>query len=91
MKNILLLGGPNPAHQPRDVAAYVADHLEVSGDVKVSLTEDTSILETPAIDAYDAFLLYLNTKDARWPQSREQPFAKRCLGEKDYSSCMRVY
>ena len=71
MKNILLLGGPNPAHQPRDVAAYVADHLEVSGDVKVSLTEDTSILETPAIDAYDAFLLYLNTKDARWPQSRE--------------------
>ena len=71
MKNILLLGGPNPAHQPRDVAAYVADHLEVSGDVKVSLTEDTSILETPAIDAYDAFLLYLNTKDARWPESRE--------------------
>lgn len=76
MKHILLLGGPNPAHQPRDVAAYVADHLEMTGEVKVTLTEDAGILETPAVDAYDAILLYLNTKDARWPQAREAAFRK---------------
>lgn len=70
-KNILLLGGVNPAHKPRDVAAFVADHLEMSDDTQVTLTEDTGILETAAIDAYDAFLLYLNTQETRWPQSRE--------------------
>lgn len=71
MKNILLLGGANPAHKPRDVAAYVADHLEESGDVKVVITEDSGILESSAVDDYDAFLLYLNTKDERWPRARE--------------------
>lgn len=74
MKNILLLGGANPAHEPRDVAAYVADHLEASGDVRVVITEDTGILESSAVDAYDAFLLYLNTQEERWPQSREAAF-----------------
>ena len=74
MKTILLLGGANPAHKPRDVAAYVADHLEASGGVKVVITEDTGLLESSAIDDYDAFLLYLNTQEERWPQSREAAF-----------------
>ena len=74
MKNVLLLGGANPAHQPRDVAGFVADHLEESGDFRLAICEDTSILESSAADAYDAFLLYLNTKDERWPQSREAAF-----------------
>lgn len=70
-KNILLLGGVNPAHKPRDVAAFVADHLEMSGDLQVTLTEDAGILETTAIDAYDAIVLYLNTQETRWPHARE--------------------
>lgn len=74
MKNILLLGGANPAHKPRDVAAYVADYLEESVGVKVVITEDTGILESAAVDAYDAFLLYLNTREERWPPSREAAF-----------------
>lgn len=74
MKNILLLGGANPAHKPRDVAAHVADCLEESGGVKVVITEDTGILESSAVDAYDAFLLYLNTQEERWPRSREAAF-----------------
>lgn len=71
MKNVLLLGGANPAHQPRDVAAFVADCLEETGNFKVAITEDTSILESPAAETYDAFLLYLNTKETRWPERRE--------------------
>lgn len=71
MKQVLLLGGPNPSHQPRDVAAYVADHLEESGGIKVTLTEDAGVLESPALDAYDAILLYLNTQESRWPQDKE--------------------
>ena len=74
MKNVLLLGGANPAHQPRDVAGFVADHLEESGDFRLAICEDTSILESSAVDAYDAFLLYLNTQEERWPQSREAAF-----------------
>jgi type 1 glutamine amidotransferase len=74
MKNVLLLGGANPAHQPRDVTAFVADYLEELGDIAVTITEDTSILESSAADAYDAFLLYLNTQEERWPQSREAAF-----------------
>ena len=74
MKTVLLLGGANPAHEPRDVAAYVADRLEASGGVKVVITEDTGILESSAVDAYDAFLLYLNTQEERWPHSREAAF-----------------
>lgn len=71
MKSILLLGGPNPAHKPREVATHVADHLDASGDVKVVVTEDTRLLESSAVDDYDAFLLFLNTKDERWPPNRE--------------------
>lgn len=74
MMSVLLLGGVNPAHKPRDVAAYVADYLDATGDVKVVITEDTGILESSAVDAYDAFLLYLNTKEERWPRSREAAF-----------------
>lgn len=74
MKTVLLLGGANPAHEPRDVSAYVADRLEASGGVKVVITEDTGILESSAVDAYDAFLLYLNTQEERWPHSREAAF-----------------
>ncbi len=74
MKSVLLLGGANPAHKPRDVAAYVADDLEATGDMKVVISEDAGILETSAIDAYDALLLYLNTKDERWPRAREAAF-----------------
>lgn len=74
MKSVLLLGGANPAHEPRDVAAYVADYLEATGDVKVVVTEDTGILESSAVDAYDAFLLYLNTQEERWPRGRETAF-----------------
>ena len=82
MKNILLLGGPNPAHTPRDVAAYVADHLEAHGDLRVAITEDTGILETDAVAAYDAFLLYLNTQEQRWPPSREAAFLAAVTGGK---------
>jgi hypothetical protein len=71
MKNILLLGGPNPAHSPRDVAAFVADRLEEYGEFKVTLTEDYSVLESASVSAYDAIVLYLNTGEERWPQSRE--------------------
>lgn len=71
MNNVLLLGGANPAHQPRDVAAFVADLLEETGDFAVAITEDTSILESPAAATYDAFLLYLNTQETRWPETRE--------------------
>ncbi len=82
MKNVLLLGGPNPAHDPRDVAAFVADHLEASGEIRVTLTEDAGILETSRVDAYDAFLLYLNTQEERWPASREAAFHNAVAGGK---------
>ena len=82
MKDVLLLGGANPAHNPRDVAAFVADHLEASGEIRVTLTEDTGILETSRVDAYDAFLLFLNTKDERWPGSREAAFHDAVAGGK---------
>lgn len=71
MKEILLLGGPNPAHSPRDVAAYAADHLEARGGARVTISEDAAILESDAVEAYDAILLYLNTQEERWPAGRE--------------------
>ena len=42
--------------------------------LRLAICEDTSILESSAVDAYDAFLLYLNTQEERWPQSREAAF-----------------
>ncbi len=82
MLNVLLLGGPNPAHRPRDVAAHVADHLEESSGVAVTLCEDAGLLETGLIDRYDVILLYLNTKEDRWPASREAALLAAAHGGK---------
>jgi type 1 glutamine amidotransferase len=66
-KVLILSGGQRNHHGYRDQALYLASALEDTGHYQVTLCEDASILETPAMTKYDVLIV---NADRREPEHK---------------------
>ena len=66
-KVLLLSGGQRNHHGYREQALYLASTLEDTGHYQVTIVEDASILESPALQKYD--ILIVNA-DRREPEHK---------------------
>lgn len=62
-KVLLLTGGARNHHGYRDQAFYLAGALEDTGRLEVTLAEDASILESPALAKYDLLIVNADRRD----------------------------
>ncbi len=71
---LLLSGGQREHHGYRDQANALARNLEETGRYRVTIVEDASILETPALGRYRAVILLADRRDPefRFLQSQQQ-------------------
>ena len=60
---LLLTGGQREHHGYREQAFYLAGLLEDTGRYRVTLCEDASILETPALAKYDILIVNADRRD----------------------------
>lgn len=66
-KVLILSGGQRSHHGYREQALYLSAALEDTNHYQVTLSEDASILETPALKKYDVLIL---TADRREPEHK---------------------
>jgi type 1 glutamine amidotransferase len=71
-KVLLLTGGQRQHHGYRDQAFYLASVLEDTGRYEVTLAEDASILESPALQKYDLVIVNADRRDPEHKFSRAQ-------------------
>jgi uncharacterized protein len=62
-KVLLLSGGQRQHHGYRDQAFYLSNLLEDTGRYEVTLAEDASIFETPAMGKYDLIIALTDRRD----------------------------
>jgi uncharacterized protein len=62
-KVLLLSGGKRQHHGYRDQALYLSGTLENTGRFQVTICEDASILETPAMSKYDLLIVNADRRD----------------------------
>jgi uncharacterized protein len=72
---LLLTGGQREHHGYREQALYLANTLEDTGRYRVTLCEDASILETPALDRYQILLVNADRRDPEFKFTKSQQLA----------------
>lgn len=72
VKVLLLTGGARNHHGYRDQAFYLANALEDTGRYEVTLAEDASILESPALQKYDLLIVNADRRDDEFKFTRDQ-------------------
>ncbi len=77
-KVFLLSGGQRQHHGYREQALYLSGALENTGRFQVTIGEDASILETPAIRKYDLIIV---TADRRDPEFKFTPAQQDAIFE----------
>jgi uncharacterized protein len=71
-KVLILSGGQRNHHGYREQALYLAGALEDTGHYQVTLCEDASILETPAMKKYDVLIVNADRREPEHKLSLEQ-------------------
>jgi uncharacterized protein len=71
-KVLLLSGGKRQHHGYRDQALYLSGTLENTGRFQVTICEDASILETPAMSKYDLLIVNADRRDDEFKFSNDQ-------------------
>ena len=71
-KVLLLSGGKRQHHGYRDQALYLSGTLENTGRFQVTICEDASILETPAMSKYDLLIVNADRRDDEFKFSNSQ-------------------
>src|SRR6478609_1113600 len=71
-KVLILSGGQRQHHGYRDQAFYLAEALENTGRFEVTLREDASILETPAIGKYGLIVANADRRDPEFKYTKAQ-------------------
>jgi type 1 glutamine amidotransferase len=71
-KLLLLSGGQRQHHGYRDQAFYLAGALENTGRFEVTIVEDATILETPAMRKYDLVLVAADRRDPEFRFAKSQ-------------------
>ena len=71
-KVLLLSGGKRQHHGYRDQALYLSGTLENTGRFQVTICEDASILETPAMSKYDLLIVNADRRDDEFKFSNGQ-------------------
>lgn len=69
---LLLTGGARNHHGYRDQAFYLANALEDTGRYEVTLAEDASILESPALKKYDLLIVNADRRDDEFKFTQDQ-------------------
>jgi len=72
VKILLLAGGQRSHHGYRDQALYLSSALEDTGRYEVTLAEDASILETPAMSKYDLIIVNADRRDPEFKFTESQ-------------------
>ncbi len=73
---LLLSGGQREHHGYREQAFYLARELEDTGRFRVTLAEDASILESPALGKFAAIVAHVDRRD---PEFRYTPAQQSAL------------
>lgn len=71
-KVLLLSGGQRQHHGYRDQAFYLASTLEDTGRYQVTIVEDASILDSPALQKYDVVVASADRRDDEFKLTRAQ-------------------
>jgi type 1 glutamine amidotransferase len=71
-KILLLSGGKRQHHGYREQALYLSAMLENTGRYQVTICEDASILETPAMQKYDLMIVTADRRDDEFKFSTSQ-------------------
>jgi type 1 glutamine amidotransferase len=66
VKVLFLAGGQRSHHGYRDQALYLSSALEDTGRYEVTIAEDATILETPAMSKYDLIIVNADRRDAEF-------------------------
>lgn len=72
VKVLLLTGGQRNHHGYRDQAFYLANALEDTGRYEVTLAEDASIVESPAMNKYDLMIVNADRRDEEFKFTKAQ-------------------
>jgi type 1 glutamine amidotransferase len=71
-KVLLLSGGQRQHHGYRDQAFYLANLFEDTGRYQVTIVEDASILETPALSKFDLVIVPADRRDPEFKFTKGQ-------------------
>lgn len=69
---LLLTGGQREHHGYREQALYLAGLLEDTGRYRVTICEDASILESPALKKYQVIVVNADRRDPEFKFTKEQ-------------------
>ena len=72
VKVLFLSGGQRSHHGYRDQALYLSSALEDTGRYEVTIVEDASILETPAMNKYDLMIVNADRRDPEFKFTESQ-------------------
>src|SRR5262245_39811605 len=69
---LFLAGGQRSHHGYRDQALYLSNALEDTGRYEVTIVEDATILETPAMNKYDLIIVNADRRDEEFKFTQGQ-------------------
>jgi type 1 glutamine amidotransferase len=72
VKVLFLAGGQRSHHGYRDQALYLSSALEDTGRYEVTIVEDATILETPAMNKYDLIIVNADRRDEEFKFTASQ-------------------
>jgi type 1 glutamine amidotransferase len=71
-KILIVSGGQRQHHGYREQAFYLAELLENTKKFEVTIIEDAAVLETPAVNRYDALVMLADRRDPEFKLTKAQ-------------------